>query len=168
MAEDAAVTTEHKVKAAYLLNFAHFVNWPADAFVTTNSPFFIGILGDDRFGPFLDELARGETIGNRPIIILRSRSAKDLLVCQIVFVSRSERKNVDSVLAAIGGGAVLTVGESDGFAAQGGVVNLYVEANKVRFEVNPAAARRGGLELRAQLLRLARIVDPAAGRTASR
>lgn len=163
MGEDSATTVEHKVKAGYLLNFAHFVDWPARAFATTNTPFRIGILGEDRFGRFLDRLVQDETVGGRPIVVLRSHRVSDLIGCQILFISGSDKRVTDRALAALGDAATLTVSETEDFTDRGGMINLFIEGNKVRFEINPGAVRRCGLEPRAQLLRLARIAGPEAG-----
>jgi len=151
---------EYQLKAACLLHFAHFAEWPADAFASADAPFRIGVLGEDPFGLTLDEIVRGETAANRKIEIVRSRRVEDIKSCQLVFISKSERLRLPEIFSSLDSAPVLTVGEVDGFARRGGIINFYVEANKVRFEINPAAARRKGLKLSSQLLALGKIVLP--------
>lgn len=152
------VGQEYKVKASYLFNFAQFVDWPETVFAHAKAPFRIGVLGDDEFGPFLDQLVQGETVKSRPLSVLRSRAADDLKACHIVFISRSEKARLGEALATLGNASILTVSETGGFAERGGMINLVLEGSKVRFEANPDAARSRGLKLGAQLLSLAKIV----------
>ena len=154
----AGAVSEYQVKAAYLYNFAKFVTFPAQSFAADNTEFVIGVLGDDPFGQTLDQTVQGKLIGDRKIVIRRSNSIDDLKHCQIVFVCASRKKDVATVLTRFKGETVLTVGESDGFAGHGGVINFYVDDNKVRFEINPKAADRASLQISAQLLRLGRVV----------
>ena len=135
--------TEYDLKAAFLCNFAQFVKWPGGASGT------IGILGDDPFGGKLEKALQGK------LSIKRSRRPEDLKSCQIVFVSKSERGNVSGIIANLGEAHVLTVGDSDGFARQGGVIGFTMDGDKVRFEINTAAARRAGLVISSHLLKLA-------------
>jgi len=153
-----AADTEHQVKAAFLFNFAQFIEWPPSAFTDTNAPIVIGVLGTDPFGDSLDETVRDETIHGRKLVIQRARKIENLKNCQMIFISRSEKNRVDEVLAALDGKPVLTVGEIDGFAEQGGAINFYREGNKVRFEINPLVTRRNGLKVSSELLSLGKIV----------
>lgn len=153
-----AADTEHQVKAAFLFNFAQFIDWPPNAFTNTNAPICIGILGTDPFGESLDETVRDETIHGRTLVVRRSRKIEDLKDCQMIFVCRSEKKNLDEIFAALKGKPVLTVGETEGFAERGGGINFYRDGNKVRFEINPAVTRQNGLRVSSELLSLGRIV----------
>lgn len=155
-----AATKEYQIKAAFLFNFAQFVDWPPAAFPNPDSPFRIGILGDDPFGPALDQTIQGETIHNRKLIIQRSQRAEDLKDCNLVFISRSEKGRMGEILPKFNAGVILTVSEVEGFTRRGGIINFYLEGNKVRFEINPAAAQREGLKISSQLLSLGKIVEP--------
>jgi len=150
---------EYQVKAAFLLNFAQFVEWPEAAFAGGDAPLCIGVLGEDPFGPALDEAVDGESIRNHKLTVRRARRIEDLTNCQLVFVSPSENKRVPEILAKIDARPVVTVSELAGFAKQGGTINFYHENNKVRFEINPASALQSGLKINSQLLRLGKIVE---------
>jgi hypothetical protein len=160
----APAAREYEVKAAFLFNFAQYIEWPANAFQTPTAPLIIGILGDDPFGGELDRIVRGETIKNRPITIHRSRQVENLKHCHMVFVSKSEKARLAHVFATLAKGHCLTVGETDRFAHTGGIINFRLQGANVRFEINPEAARRGGLAISSKLLRLAIIVGPDRGK----
>jgi hypothetical protein len=159
------ISREYQIKAAFLFNFAQFVEWPAGAFPLASTPLCIGILGTDPFGAALDDTVQGETIRNHPLVVTRSSQVEDLKDCQLVFVSESERDRVGEVLAALDPQSVLTVSDIERFAERGGVIRFFVQGNRVRFEINPASARREGIKISSQLLALGRIVesDPTAG-----
>jgi len=157
-----SASKEYQLKAAFLFNFAQFVEWPADAFPNAESPFYIGVLGDNPFGTALEETVRGESIQGHKIMVLNSRHLQELEKCQIIFITRVERARIGEVLSKLKGRKTLTVGETPGFAQRGGMINFYVEGNKLRFEINPAAAHQEGLKISSQLLSLGRIVEPDA------
>ncbi len=135
--------TEYDLKAAFLYKFVQFVKWPG------GGSGIIGILGDDPFGGKLEKALQGR------LSIKRSRKPEDLKTCQIVFVAKSERGNASGIIASLGDAKVLTVGESEGFAKQGGVIGILMDGDQPRLEINTAAARRAGLIISAQLLKLA-------------
>lgn len=150
--------SEYQVKAAFLFNFAKFVEWPADAFASSQAPFVICVLGEDPFGPMLDTTLAGKTMGTHPVLLRRIKEHNDARRCHIVFVSSSESRNFAAVVDSVRGFAVLLVGDTDGFAAAGGSIEFTIEGNHVRFLINPDAAQRAGLMLSSKLLMLARIV----------
>ena len=152
-----ALPSEYQIKAAFLFNFAQFVEWPSASFRDPATPFAIGILGDDPFGPTLDQIVQGESIGSRKLTIRRSRRLDDLKSCQLVFVGRSEQEHLRDVLDALGNTPVLTVSDIDGFASSGGMIGFYLDQNRIRFEINPQRAQKQGLKLSSQLLSLGRI-----------
>jgi YfiR/HmsC-like len=149
--------TEFEVKAAFLYNFARFVEWPAETGHDA-APFVIAILGHDPFGAVLDDTVAGKTVGGRPIEVRRIARADEARDAQIVFVSPSERPNMAAILKTLGRPGILTVGDTDGFASQGGAINFTLQARRVRFEINPAAAEQARLKMSSQLLKLATLV----------
>jgi hypothetical protein len=149
---------EYQVKAAFLFNFAKFIEWPAQRFKGPQDPIAICILGKNPFGETLAEAVRGKNVDGRSLVIRQVDDTKDACACNIVFVRATERKRSRSFLDAISGHAVLTVGEADGFASEGGIINFKIDGEKVRFQINVGAAEREKLHISSKLLALAEIV----------
>jgi hypothetical protein len=118
---------EYRVKGAFLLNFARFVEWPASAFKRTGDPIVICVLGANPFTPALNQAARQVAVENRTVTVRQIPDAQHAGECQIVFVSVPERKRARALFEAVQGENVLTVGESAGFIASGGVIEFRVE-----------------------------------------
>jgi hypothetical protein len=152
---------EYQLKAAFLFNFAKFIDWPPTGFANPQAGFSICILGADPFGSAMDELLQGKTVGDRRVSVKRSRQIADVRHCQMVFVSSSERVRVREILDGLKGTNALVVGETEGFAAAGGAIQFAIEDNHVRFLINTDAADRAGLKVSSKLLSLAHVVhDP--------
>lgn len=152
---------EHRVKAAFLYNFAKFVDWPTNAFASADAPFVIGVFGDESIAQALEQTVKGKSIGNRAIQTRRIPDATRINPCQILFVAQSKTQQVAQVLAAVGSAHVLLVGESPGFVAAGGAIGFTKDEGRVRFEANTAAAERASLKISSKLLRLAISVVPS-------
>jgi YfiR/HmsC-like len=150
--------SEYQIKAAFLYNFAKFVEWPPAVSPGANDPMEICVVGEDPFGNTLNQSIEGKTVSGHKLMIRRLKPAQDMKGCQVAFISSSEKSHLPSVLESLKGGGVLTVGETEGFAALGGVINFTMENDKVRFEINLDAAGRAGLKISSKLLLLARIV----------
>ena len=144
---------EAQVKAAFLYNFAKFVQWPGDA---ASSPLTIGIIGDDEFANRLEQVVKGKALQGRTLVVQRVAKYEVLRDYDIVFVSGAAERQIGEVLARVGDASVLTVGESRTFLRDGGLIRLYPEGNRLRFEINVAGAERAGLKMSAQLLSLSR------------
>jgi len=153
--------TDYKAKAAYLYNFARFVEWPEDAFDGPQAPFIIGILGEDPFGQAFDSV-RGKTVKGRTLIIKKIDDVRESTSCQILFIGALERGKRQTILKALQHGSVLTAGDTEGFAKAGGVVNFVVTDKSVGFEVNVDAAQRKRLKFSSRILNIAVIVHDAA------
>lgn len=147
--------TEYDVKAAFLYNFARFVEWPEGARQDTLR---IGILGKDNFGNAFDAVL-GRARQPQPVVVQRVDQVDELGPCHILFVSDSERRHVAPTIASVAGRPILTVSDLEGFAERGGIVCFVTRQSKIRFQINPAAAERAGLRLSAKLLRLAELVE---------
>jgi hypothetical protein len=149
---------EYSVKLGFLYNFTKFVEWPPDSFRDSGAPLVICIIGHDPFRQDLVAELRTRKVGDHPVEV-RSQTPNDKLsVCHIVFVPVTEKKQCDRILRGLQGSRTLTVGETEGFAVLGGMINLVIEENKVRFEINRLAADRAGLKIGARLLSIAKIV----------
>jgi hypothetical protein len=153
-----AVSKEYQIKAAFLFNFAQFVEWPPEAFPEKATPLVVGVLGDDPFKGFLEELLRDEKAGNRPLRIEHHRRVEEIKQCHILFISNSESNRLAQILARLKDRSILTVGEADGFATSGGMIRFIEEGGKIRFRINNEAARAVRLTISSKLLRLAEVV----------
>jgi len=150
----AGAADEYSLKAAFLYQFTKYVSWPTDP----EGPIAICVLGDDPFGPILDETLVGKSATGRSLVARRIGSVRESVACRILFVSRSERTRLDATLAALADRPILTVADMDGFPQRGGMINLKLDDERIRLEVNLDNAERTGLKIRSELLRLAEIV----------
>jgi YfiR/HmsC-like len=154
----SAGTSEYDVKAAFLFHFAQFVEWPAETFKNANAPLTFCTMGEDPFRGRLDESVRGKFVGKRALLVLHLKDREQIGNCQVLFLSATEKKRQAEYLASASGHAVLTVGETDNFTQQGGIIGFFLENNKVRFEINVETAEKARLEISSRLLLLAKNV----------
>lgn len=155
---EAATPEEFQVKAIFLYNFVQFVDWPPGSFATPESPIVIGVLGQDPFGGFLDELVRGERVKGRPLVVERYRWPGEIDECHVLFISGSEGSRIEQIAAALRGRPILTVGDWESFARHGGMIHFVLENKRVRLRINLDAARAVGLTISSKLLRSAESV----------
>jgi len=158
----AAGPSEYEVKAAFLYNFARFVEWPLDA-PGDDRTFVVTVLGRDPFGSVLDDTLRGKTIDAKRMVVRRVLRSEDVGRSHIVFISDSENERLPAILKSLEAAPVLTVGDMNQFAERGGVIRFKVDQERIRLEINVAAAQRSRLRISSQLLKLARIVSPGMG-----
>jgi hypothetical protein len=158
---------EYQVKAAFLFNFAKFIDWPDDTYSSPQAPFAICVLGKDPFGPTLDESLAGKTMNDHPVTVLRLKERSAARHCQMVFISSTESPNYGVIFESLRGASVVLVGETEGFAASGGTIEFFLDQDHVRFAINPETARRANLKFSSRLLALAKIVhaEQAAGKS---
>ncbi|MGC2064172.1 MAG: YfiR family protein [Thermodesulfovibrionales bacterium] len=150
---------EYEVKAAFLHNILGFVQWPKDSQGTPDNRVNLCILGNGPFGNAVRNM-EGETIGDNKTIALRyTKSLKGLNNCHILLIAPSEEDRIAQIVASLRGAHVLTLGDTEGFAQKGVIINFYIEGAKVRFEINANAAHRAGLKISSRLLKLARVID---------
>ncbi len=151
---------EHRVKAVFLFNFAQFVVWPDSVFPDSSAPLVVGILGDDPFNAYLDDVVRGEKVNNRPIQVRRFHKIEDVKECQVLFVSPSEAMRMEAILGYLKQKHVLTVGESEPFFRHGGMVDFVTDGGKIRLRINLEEVQGAGLSVSSKLLRLAEVSVP--------
>lgn len=163
LAGQTAQAPEYQVKAVFLFNFAQFVDWPADAFPDADTPFVIGVLGDDPFGSVLDQTVRGERLGGRSFQVRRYQRVDDIKTCHILFISRSEESRPESMPAGLKHRPILTVSDAEGFAERGGMIRFVTDRNRIRLQINLAAAEAAHLTISSKLLRVAEVIT-ATGR----
>jgi hypothetical protein len=150
----AQTPNEYRVKAAFILNFARFIEWPGDGY-GAGGALVVGIVGDDPFGGSLDQL-NGTTVNGHRIVIRRLKAGDYLKACQILFVSSSERNRLGKILESVRGGSVLTIGELPQFNQAGGIIKFVIQDDKVRFEINTGAAGQARLRISSKLLALSK------------
>ena len=152
----AAEFSEHQVKAAFLVNFTRYVDWPAASFSKSNSPVIICILGQDRFGNDLRTL--GKSIEGRELVVRKVETAEQCSDCHILFICQSEKARLADVLQKLKGRPVLTVGDTEGFVPAGGMINFKTKAERVRVEINRVTVGKAGLKISSKLLQIADVV----------
>jgi len=145
--------TEYEVEAAYLSNFGRFVEWPRP--VAAGENFDLCVLGQDPFGPLLDSALKGESIGGDSLVARRITSVENARSCRVLFISRSSEGHLAEILQEVRLLNLLTVSDIAGFTRRGGIIEFVLQEKKVRFEINIAAAKRAGLTLSSQLLKIA-------------
>jgi hypothetical protein len=156
-------TPEYDLKAIFLFQFAHFVEWPANTFRDEHTPITIGVLGDDPFGAGLDEIVANEAIGGRKLVVRRYQNVEQVDTCQVLFISASEASRMAPILARLKGRSVLTVGDTKDFVIQNGIVGFTVAKKRLKLRINLAAADTAKLVISSKLLRQAEIVRPKGG-----
>jgi hypothetical protein len=144
---------EYRVKAAFLWNFAKFIQWPTNAFTNDAAPFIIGVLEENPFGDDLEKTVRGKQINTRPITVKTFRTAAEARECHMLFIS--EKNRLAEIFKTLRGAPVLTVGETEKFNETGGMINFVFEGNKIRFQINDDAAKAENLNISSKLLSLA-------------
>jgi hypothetical protein len=154
VAQDA-VFDEYQVKAAYLYNFAKFVEWPPECFTNSQAPLVISVFGENPFRNEFNAIVKEHKINGRDIRFKPVTTVAAATGVQVMFFTAAEDDHIAETLAALKGRGVLTVGESKKFIASGGAINFVRVADTVRFEVNVAAAEQQGLKLSAQMLKVA-------------
>jgi hypothetical protein len=155
-----APSREYQVKAAFLYNFAQFVDWPDDAFAGADAPVVITIVGPNPFGTAVEQVTRGKTVRGRAIAVRYAPTVAAVGRTHVLFVADADVARGGQALreaAAAAGGHALTIADDEQFTAAGGVIRFFTEENKLRFEINTAAAGRAGLKVSAKLLQLARV-----------
>ena len=150
---------EYQLKAAFIYNFMQFVEWPASAFPDGRAPIVLATIGDDPFQGALDHAVSGKHVNGRPIVVKHFTRAADVQGCHLIFFADGQDEQFNAVTQKLGNAPVLTVGDSDAFTREGGIIRFYEEDNRLRFEVNPKAATRAGLRISSKLLKLARITN---------
>jgi YfiR/HmsC-like len=153
-----ATSGEYQIKAAFLFHFAQFVDWPPEAFKQADSPITYCTIGQDPFRGALDASLNGKTLGARPLRVRHITQVEEILGCHVLFIGSEEKKLLPAALAGADNSATLTVGESEHFTQDGGMIGFCLEDNKIRFEINLRAAEHARLKISARLLALAKNV----------
>jgi hypothetical protein len=149
--QELAMESPYKVKAAFLRNFAFYVNWPEHLFPESHSPWRIGILGPDPFGEVLESTLEGRTVQNRRFEIFHAPNLNELPACQIIFISYPDAAKRRATLDQLKDKPVLTVGDAPAFLQEGGIIGFQV-TDRVRMNINLDQARAVSLSIQTKML----------------
>ncbi len=150
--------TEYQVKAAFLYNFAKFVEWPPGSFPNASAPLQICVWGRDPFGQELQDVTHEKIVNGHPLEVNHVVDLPQARSCHVLFIPFSEKAQMKMILEGLRGASVLTVGDTRDFAARGGMINFVLDDDRVKFEVNRRAAEEAGLKISSKLLGVARLV----------
>jgi hypothetical protein len=148
-----------QMKAVFVVNFLRFVDWPPSHLAPSPAPFVVAVLGNRPFVEELRHYAVGQSVSGHTIEVKAVDRPQDARGAHMLFIGASESPNLPAILEVAEESALLTVGDTDGYARAGVILNLYTLDQRIRIEANPAAATRTGLRLSAHLLRISRIVE---------
>lgn len=147
--DETQPVSDIQVKAAFIFNFAKFVQWPADS-----GPIVIGIVGDDALVLAVTRAVESRTIGGRTIVARRLLASDSPKGCHVLYISNLGDQDTAALLTTVQGG-VLTIGETPRFLRDGGMIRMFVEERRMRFQINRRQADAAGLQVSAQLFSLA-------------
>lgn len=150
--------SEDEVKAAYLYNFAKFVEWPEESFADASAPIHLCVLNDPSIGSELSRIVKDKHITGRSVVVVPIQNGEQGRSCQILFINSAQSSQVEHIIKVLQGASVLTVGETTGFVEQGGIVNFVIQNDQVHFQVNHRAATQSRLRMSARLLSVAKLV----------
>jgi hypothetical protein len=148
---------EPQVRAAFLLNFPKYVEWPAASFASPTSPIQIAVLGAENVADDLAAMSDGKLFEGHPIKLLRNPTLAECLNCHILFIGSGEARKTTDIVGQLKLANVLTVGESEQFIDQGGMINLALRDRRIVLEVNLDATRRTELKISSKLMALAKV-----------
>ena len=157
LSAQAPAFDEYQVKAAFLYNFAKFVEWPPGAFASPNDPIGICIVGQNPFGSTLENMVQGKKVGDRAFVVRHLVDTQQVKGCQILFIGAGEWKRVRALLETLSKAPVLTVGETDDFTSLGGVISFQLAGPRVRIQIALESAEHAKLRISSKLLSLAEI-----------
>lgn len=149
---------EADVRAVFLLNFAIFVDWPASAFESSSAPYRYCVLGSQVLRTSLASALLDEHVGERPLQLVSAHDPPAWRRCHVLYLDGSVPQR-ERVLSAVRDTPVLTVGDSEAFARDGGMIGLVRRGGRLKAVINRDAALREGISISSKLLRLATLVS---------
>jgi len=151
-------SAEYQLKAAFLFHFAQLVDWPADNLGPENRPLVLCSTGESSLSAILQATVQGKLIGSRPLEVRQLQEKERPAGCHLLFIAGRDKRRAAAILASLNSAAVLTVGETDDFIQQGGMIGFCLQENKIRFDINLKAAQHANLKISSRLLLLAKTV----------
>jgi hypothetical protein len=158
-----AQVSEVSLKSAFLYKFIHYTDWPNQALGAVADPIAICVIEQDELAEALEGAVSGRTSHERPVIVRRVADADAVGGCHVLFVGSLDPAQLEQVLARASAQPILTIGDTEGFARRGGMINFTRRGSRLGFEINRSSVRRAGLTLSSQLLKLAELVPDQGG-----
>lgn len=154
----AQAVNEYELKAAFLYNFAKFVEWPDDAFASAADPISVCLLGGNPFGDLLQRTVAGKSVQGHGFSVGQISAFPSGHSCHIVFVAGESSKLLRDFEKDGRHPGVLTVGEAPDFTERGGMIGFKLEHGTVHLHINLAAVEAAQVRISSKLLSLAKIV----------
>jgi hypothetical protein len=149
--------TVPSLKAAFLYNFAKFAEWPADVLAPAQR-LSLCVVGDNAVADAIENVIKGQAVEGHELTVNVLKADGPIRSCHLLYIGGLDAKGFHQFLAVLQGAPVLTVSNGDKFAESGGVAQLIMENDRMRFAINVAAAQRARLRLSSRLLSLATII----------
>jgi hypothetical protein len=154
-----AQSKEYLLKAGYIEKFTHFVEWPEKTNIhDTTLTFSIAVIGENKFGNAIDKIFKDVKVNNKEVRINYISSIDEINNCMILIITDSKKYSLDEILHYTAGKPILTIGETKGYGKKGVIINMYLDDNYIRYEINRTALNKSGLKISAKLLEIARII----------
>jgi hypothetical protein len=152
-----ASASEYQVKAVFIYNFTHFINWPERSFDSQYDSFVIGIIGNDPIGKYVETAIANERVGTHRLRFERFNSIEEIKKCHILYVASKDPDEIKRILEKVDGKNILTVGDTPNFVRWGGMIRFYTEEGRIRLQINNTIAKEEGLKISSKLLRVAQV-----------
>ncbi len=143
---------EYQIKASYLFNLTQFVEWPDSALPTTNTALVIGILGENPFGSYLEDVVSGEVVGGHPLVIQQNKNVEEIKICHILFINLADPEELRLAIAGLKGQTILTVSDRSDFIQDGGMIRFMTRDSKILIQINPVPVKDVHLIISSKLL----------------
>jgi hypothetical protein len=148
---DSVMVSESQAKARWLLGFATYTEWKEEDFAAKDSAFIFGILGSNPFAQNEIDFLRSKTIRKRKVEVRLFKAIDEVVACQVLYVSPSEKRNLGSILKQLSDRRVLTISDLKEFFLEGGLVRLDMleteeKTRKPIPDINPAVKTKGNWE----------------------
>jgi hypothetical protein len=151
---------EYTLKAGYIEKFTHFIDWPEISKRSDTSTIFsIAVIGENAYGNAIENIFSKVKVKNKKVRITYISSVDDIDNCQLLIISESEKRALDKIVSYTSGKPILTIGETEGYGKKGVIINMFIDHNHIRYEINRTALEKTGLKISSLLLSSAIIIE---------
>jgi len=152
---------EAALKSVWLAHFSKFIEWPN--IDDTTEHFVIKVLGNNTFNGYLEKIYNERQIKGKKVKIEYIEEPSQIGHCHILFISRNKKKYLEEIRTILEDKPILTIGDTEGYAKDGVMINFFIDNNRVGFEVNISTTKKMDLDVSFRLLELAKIVKDEEG-----